>query len=41
MPLADWEKGEVTVAVHRLADADISGTPEEEHLLSGLRVQWY
>lgn len=41
LPLADWQKGEVPVAVYHLTNDGVTGTLEGEHLLSGLRVEWY
>lgn len=41
LPLADWEKGKIPVAVYSLTDEGIAGALEGEHLLSGLRVEWY
>ncbi|MDW8104056.1 MAG: glycoside hydrolase family 52 protein [Armatimonadota bacterium] len=41
LPLADWERGEVPFAVYRLTDEGIVASLEGEHLLDGLRVEWY
>lgn len=41
LPLADWTKGAVPFVVYRLTEDGITGNLEGEHLLGGLRVEWY
>ncbi len=41
LPLADWEQGTVPIAVYELSEQGITGRIEGEHLLGGLRVEWY
>lgn len=41
LPLANWEKGEVPIAVYQLTDEGIRGSIDGEQLLGALRVEWY
>ncbi len=41
LPLADWERGEVPVAVYELGAEGVTGRIEGQHLLGNLRVEWH